>query len=90
MATPLWNLTLFECESHESVPSNPLVEKMVDSNPPLVDRTFRIGRELQTTQVLLISSYSNELGGDPPILKVQGDNPHVPMEQRRNSCVPIV
>lgn len=38
----------------------------------------------------IISSDSNELGGDPPILKVQGENPHVPMEQRSNFCVPIV
>lgn len=45
---------------------------MVDLIPPLVDRTFPVEGEVHTTQVLLISLDSNELGGSPPIPMAHG------------------
>jgi len=65
----LGNPTLYKCESHEFVPNQPLVEKMVDSIPPAVDRTSPIESESQTAQVL-VSSNQNELGRNPPISTV--------------------
>lgn len=66
------NPNLSECEFHESIPDQPLVEKMVNSIPPSVDRTFPIESELHITQVLLVSSGSNELGDSSPIPTTQG------------------
>ena len=63
----LVNPTLFERESHEFVPDQPLVGKMVDLTPPLIYLTFPIESKVHTAQVLLISSSSNELGGNPPV-----------------------
>jgi len=58
----LVNPTLSKCESHESVPDQPLVEKMVDLIPPLVDCNFLVECESHTTQVLLTYSDSNVWG----------------------------
>ena len=61
------NPTLSECESHEFIPNQSQVKKTVDSISPLVNHTFPIESEYDTTQVLFISSNSNELGGNPPV-----------------------
>lgn len=82
------NPTLVERESHEFILNQSLVEKMVDSIPPLVDCTFPIDSELHTAQVLLIFSGSNEMGGNPLIPIVQGDNSPIPMAQRGNPLDP--
>jgi len=49
------NPALSEHESHESIPNQRLVEKMVDSIPPSVDHTYLVESELHATQVLLVS-----------------------------------
>lgn len=67
-----FNPNLCKHESHKFVPKKPLVEKMVESIPPLVNRTFPVESESHTTQVLLVSSSSNELGGNHPILMARG------------------
>ena len=61
------NPTIFERESHESVPDEQLVEKMVDPVPPSVDRNFPIESEDHNAQVLLVSSDSTRQGGSSPI-----------------------
>lgn len=73
----LVNPTLSECKSCEPIPDQQLVDKMVDSIPPSVHCIFPVESELHTAQVLLISSYSNELGANPPIPMVQGRDPPV-------------
>ena len=62
-----FNPTLSECESHESIPYHPLVEKMVDLILLSVDHIHPVESEVQTAHVLLVSSNSKELGGDIPI-----------------------
>lgn len=75
---PLVNPTLSDSESHKFITNQPLVERMVDSIPPSVDCTFPIESESHTTQVLLVSSGSNELGENPSIPMAQGHNPPFP------------
>lgn len=83
----LVNPTLFERESHETFSNQPLVEKKVDLIPPLVDHTFPIESDIHTAQVLLVSSYSNEIEGSPPINKVQGSSYPIPIAQGDNSPI---
>lgn len=73
------NPILFERESHESVPNQPLVEKVVDSIPPSIyctlplegqisDRSLPFEVEVNTTRVLLISLDPIEQGDISPVL----------------------
>lgn len=61
------NPTLFEPESPEFVPTQTLVDKMVDSILPSVDCAFLVESESHTAQGLLVSSNSNEPGDNPPV-----------------------
>ena len=67
--------TLSESESYESI-SNPnqQVEVTVDPISPSVNRTFPQESEYDITQVLFVSSNSNELGGIPPVPSRQEEN----------------
>lgn len=58
-----FNPTLCKLESREFFLDQPLVNKMVEYIPPSVNRTFPLESESYTTQVLLVSSYSSEIGG---------------------------
>ena len=67
--------TLSESESYESIPHpNQQFKETVDPISPSVNCTFPVESEYDTTQVLFVSSDSNELG----------DNPHVPLRQEEN------
>ena len=58
--------TLSESESYESIPDpNQQVKVTVDPISPSVSRTVPEESEHDTTQVLFVSSDSNELGGNP-------------------------
>jgi len=63
----LVNPNLYECESHEFVSDKPLVENIVDPILLSFDHIYPIESEFHTAQVLLVSSDSKELGGNPPI-----------------------
>jgi len=60
------NLTLSECESHESVTDQPLVEVMVDSIPTLVDRTFPVESKVNTSHILPFLHILMRWGGTLP------------------------
>ena len=67
--------TLSKSESYESIPdSNQLVKVIVDLISPSTNRTFPEESEHNTTQVLFVSSNSNELGGSPPVPSRQEEN----------------
>ncbi len=85
----LVNPTLSKCESHEPIPDQPLVEKMVESIPPSFDRTFPVESEFHTTQDILVSSNSNKFGDNPPIPMVQGGDPPIPIMQGGSSPIPM-
>jgi len=68
----LVNPTLSKSESRESISNQPLVKKMVHSIPLSFDRVYPIESEVRTPQVLLVSSDSKELGGNPHVPTVQG------------------
>jgi len=70
---PSVKLTLSESESYESIPDpNQQVDVKVDPISPSVNRTIFVESEYDTTQVLFVSSDSNELGGNPPVPSRQG------------------
>lgn len=84
----LVNPALFESESRESILNQPLVEKTIDLAPPLVKCTFLVESEPHTTQVLLVSSVSNELEGNPPIYEVHERSSHIPIALEGSSHTP--
>ena len=86
----LVNPTLFESESHGSILDQPLVEKMVDLVLPSVNRASVVESEPHTAQVLLVSSVSNEMEGNPPIPKVHEINSPIPITQEGSSHVPRI
>ena len=77
--------TLSECESHKSIPDPSQVEEIVDPISPLVNHTFPIESEYDSTQVLFISSASNELGGNPLVPSIHEENPPILVTQGGNS-----
>jgi len=54
------NPTLPEHGSHESFSNKPLVEKVVESIPSSIDCTVPLESEVDTAQVLLVTSYPTE------------------------------
>ena len=82
------NPTLSKSESRESFLDQTLVEKLVDLTPPSVNYTFLVESEPHTAQVLLVSSVSNELEGNPPNPEMHESISHVPIKQEVNSHVP--
>ena len=89
-STSLVNPTLSESESHDFIPNQPLVEKMVNSIPPSIYRVYLIECEVHITKVLLVSSDSKELGGNPPIPMVQGGDPLIPIVHGGDHPIPMV
>jgi len=84
-------ITLSESESYESIPDpNQQVEVTVDPISPSANRTFPEESEHGTTQVLFVSSDSNDLGGSPPIPSRQDKNPLVLVSQGFNSPISTV
>ena len=79
--------TLSECQFHESIPNQSQVEETTDLISPLVNRTFPIESEYDTTQVLFISSDSNEIRGNTPVPSRQVENPPVLVTQGGNSLI---
>ena len=77
------NPTLSKSEYNDYVPAQPLVEKVFDMIPLSVDAIYLVESELNTIQVLFVSSDSKELRCNPPILKKQGGDPPIPMVQGR-------
>jgi len=84
----LINPTLSESESRESVLDQLLFKKMVDLVPLLVNCAFSVASEPHNAQVLMVSSVSNELEGNPLIPEVHGSSSHVPIEQESGSHIP--
>lgn len=62
---------------------------MADLIPPSVDCTFPVESEHHTAQVLLVSLYSNELGGNPIVPMAEGGNPLISMIHGSIFLVPI-
>ena len=83
--------SLSESECYESIP-NPKqqVKVTVDLISPSVNRTIPEESEYDTTQVLFVSSDSNELGGSPLVPSRQEENPPVIITQEVNSLVSMV
>ena len=84
----LVNPILSKSGSHESVLDQLLVEKPVGLTPPSFNHTFPVESESHTTQVLLVSSVSNKMDGNPPIPEVHDTIYPVPLDQEGNSHVP--
>ena len=73
--------TLSEFESHESMPDQSQVKEKVDLISPSVNRTFPVESEYDTTQVIFVSSDSNELGVNPHVPSRQEENPPILVTQ---------
>jgi len=88
---PSVETTLSESESYESIPDpNQQVKVTVDPISPSVNCTFLEESEHDTTQVLFVSSDSNELGGSPLVPSRQEENPPILITQGVNSPVSMV
>ena len=80
--------TLSKSESYESIPDlNQQIKETVDLVSPLVNHTFPEESEYDTTQVLFVSSDSNQLECNPPIPSRHEENPPVLVTQGDNYVV---
>lgn len=69
---------------------NPMSPFLIDPIQPSVDHTSPIESESLISQILLVSSYSNEWGGNPLFLTVQGGKPPIPIVHRGDPTFPIM